>query len=64
MKQINVNHDSGSEKMESLLEVLLDFEKKKTDYYRSEINKYPEGCLHIISVKEKAYFHQQHLSCG
>ena len=58
MKQINVNHDSGSEKMESLLEVLLDFEKKKTDYYRSEINKYPEGCLHIISVKEKAYFQQ------
>lgn len=58
MRQGNANKGNDIERMDSLLEMLLRREKKKTNDYISEISKYPKGCLHLISVDGKAYYQQ------
>jgi len=56
MRQNNADKGNDIERMDSLLEMLLRQEKKKTNDYKSEISKYPKGCLHLISVDGKAYY--------
>ena len=58
MRQNIANSSGDIERLDSLLEILLQLEKKKADSYRTEIKMYPEGCLHIIAVSGEAYFQQ------
>ena len=62
MKHSSVSNENAIKTMDSLLEILLQIEKKKMDTYKAEIRKLPEGCLNILSAEGKAYF--QHVVKG